>query len=81
MTAYSGASTAEPEPEEISPHSYKRHKKKGNQEEDFKGIETKEISHELSDEQLTTLFGKNGWKRLPDEVYKRLTYHPATFLV
>lgn len=81
VTADSDASTVEPELEEICPHSYKRHKKKGKREEDLKGIETKEISHELSDEQLTTLFGKNGWKRLPDEVYKRLTFHPATFLV
>jgi len=58
VTADSGASTAEPELEEICPHSYKRHKKKGKREEDLKGIEAKEISHELSDEQLTTLFGK-----------------------
>ena len=74
-------STDEPELEEIVPKSYKRKKRKGKRDEDLSGIETIEVRHELSDEQLKEIFGENGWKQLPDEVYKRLTFHPAEFRV
>lgn len=73
--------TDEPELEEIVPKSYKRKKRKGKRDEDLSGIETIEVRHELSDEQLKEIFGENGWKQLPDEVYKRLTFHPAEFKV
>ncbi|WP_349948561.1 transposase [Lacrimispora sp. BS-2] len=71
----------EPEMEEVSPCTYKRRKQKGKREEDLKGIETVEVLHELDKDQLEQIFGKDGWKRLPDEVYKRLDFHPATFKV
>lgn len=70
----------EPEMEEVCPCSYTRKKKKGKRDEDLKDIPVVVINHELSDHQLRSRFGDK-WKRLPDEVYKRLTFHPATFEV
>jgi transposase len=72
---------AEPEMEEVCPRPYKRRKQKGTREADLHDIETETIAHELSEDQLTDLFGKGGWKRLPDEVYKRLQFTPASFKV
>lgn len=34
-------------------------------------------THELTTEQLTEIYGENGWKRLPDEVYSRVEYKPS----
>lgn len=34
--------------------------------------------HELSEDELTHIFGQNGWKRLPDEISWSLEYHPST---
>ena len=43
----------------------------------LKGIPFRTENHELSDEELTEIFGENGWKRLPDDVYRKQEYHPA----
>jgi transposase len=68
--------TDEPETEEIS---YTRKKRTpGKLDEMLKGLPSRVENHELSEEELTELFGTNGWKRLPDEVYRKLEYHPAT---
>lgn len=68
--------TDEPETEEIS---YTRQKRKpGKLDEMLKGLPTRTESHELSDDELTGIFGEKGWKRLPDDVYRKLEYHPAT---
>lgn len=75
------ASAAEPEMETVCPLPYRRSKQKGKREADLKDIETIVVSHELTAEQLEQLFGNSGWKRLPDEVYKRLEFHPAAFQV
>ncbi|WP_347462056.1 IS66 family transposase [Clostridium sp. DL-VIII] len=53
---------------------------KGQREEELKGIPVVVINHELSGEELNERLG-NKWKRLPDEVYKRLAFHPAKFEV
>jgi transposase len=55
-------------------------KKKGKREEDLGALPVNIITHELSVEKLHELFGEK-WKRLPDEVYKRLEYIPASFEV
>ena len=39
------------------------------------------IPHTLSDEKLQELFGADGWKQLPDEVYKRVRVQPAVYTV
>lgn len=51
---------------------------KGKLDQDLKDIPVRVEPHELSDEELIKIFGENGWKRLPDEVYRKLEYHPAT---
>lgn len=71
---------AEPELEDVCPKPYKRKKAKGKRNEDLKNIPVNIIEHTLSEEELRTIFG-DSWKRLPDEVYKRLQFHPATFEV
>lgn len=70
----------EPEMEEVCPKAYKRKKTKGKREEDLKNLPVIIINHELSQEELRKRLGDK-WKRLPDEVYKRLAFHPAKFEV
>jgi len=69
----------EPEIEVIVP-SYKRRKHAGKRDEDLSGFPVKVIEHTLSDVQLSKEF-PNGYSNLPDEVYRKLEYHPATYEV
>lgn len=55
-------------------------KRKGKREQDLSGLPVKVISHVLPEEKLQEIFG-NKWKQLPDEIYKRLRYKPAEYLV
>ena len=55
----------------------RRKKKKGQRKEDLSRLPKRIENHELTKEQLTAIFGENGWKRLPDEVYSRVEYQPA----
>jgi len=75
-----GKVVVEPEFEEVCPKPYKRKKAKGKRDEDLKDLTVNIIEHTLSDEKLRSIFGDH-WKRLPDEIYKRLQFHPATFEV
>lgn len=52
-------------------------KKKGKREEDLSGIPVVKIEHYLTEKELEDLFGKAGWKQLPDEIYKRYRFIPA----
>lgn len=70
----------EPEITEVIIPSYTRRKSKGKRDEDLEGLPTRIIDHHLSDEDLTKLF-PNGYKELPEEVYKRLHIIPETFIV
>jgi hypothetical protein len=70
----------EPEFDEVCPKPYKRKKAKGKRNEDLKDLPVSIIEHTLNDDELRSIFGDT-WKRLPDEVYKRLQFHPATFEV
>ena len=38
------------------------------------------IEHEITDEELEEYFPE-GYERFPDEIYRKLEYHPATFEV
>ena len=58
-----------------------RRKRKGKREEDLKDLPVEVIPHTLSDEKLQELFGADGWKQLPDEVYKRVRVQPAVYTV
>jgi transposase len=70
----------EPELEEVCPKPYKRKKSKGKRDEDLKDLPVIVINHELPEEELKERLGDK-WKRLPDEVYKRLAFRPAKFEV
>jgi transposase len=75
-----GKVVIEPEFEEVCPKPYKRKKSKGKRDENLKDLSVNIIEHTLSDEKLRAIF-RSYWKRLPDEIYKRLQFHPATFEV
>lgn len=55
----------------------KPQKKKGKREEDLEGLPVVVIEHSMSEEELKDRFGKDGWKQLPDEVYRRYSFTPA----
>ena len=66
-----------PEPAaEIVVASYKRKKKAGKREEDLKDFPSRIIKHSLSEEELAEHF-PGEYTKLPDEIYKKLEYHPA----
>ena len=73
-------SITEPELDEVYLKPAKRKKLKGKREADLKDLPIKVLHHEMSDLELKEIFGEK-WRRLPDEVYKRLAFHPATFEV
>ena len=59
-----------------------RHRKsKGKREADLKDLPVEVISHTLSEEKLRDVFGTDGWKQLPDEIYKRVRVQPAVYTV
>ena len=65
---------------EVIISSYKRSKSKGKREADLDGLPAHVIEHKLSEEELSEKF-PNGYKELPEEVYKRLHIIPETFIV
>jgi len=70
----------EPELHDIYLKPLKKKKAKGKRDADLNGLPVKIINHEMSEADLKMAFGDK-WRRLPDEVYKRLAFHPATFEV
>lgn len=59
-----------------------RHRKsKGKREADLKDLPVEVISHTLSEERLQDVFGTDGWKQLPDEIYKRVRVQPTVYTV
>lgn len=69
-----------PDIEDTEPTKVRKPKQKGKRDEDLKGLPVKVIEYTLSEEELREKFG-DSWRRLPDEVYKRLAFNPATFEV
>ena len=63
------------EPEDVSRTRPK--KKQGKREEDLDGIPVVVVEHSMTDEELEDKFGKDGFKQLPDEVYRRYSFTPA----
>lgn len=55
----------------------KPQKKKGKREEELEGLPVVVIEHSMSEDELKDRFGKDGWKQLPDEVYRRYSFTPA----
>ena len=56
-------------------------KNKGKREADLKDLPIEVIVHTLSEEKLQDVFGTDGWKQLPDEIYKRVRVQPAVYTV
>ncbi len=48
---------------------------------DFKDIPVTVIRHEMPQDELEAAFPDGKYRQLPDEVYKRLEFHPASFEV
>lgn len=71
------SSEAEPTIEEAAETISVVRRKSGTREQDMKGLPVRVEEHTLDDAQLTEIFGENGWKRLPDQIYTRLEYTPA----
>ena len=63
------------EPEDVSRTRPK--KKQGKREEDLEGIPVVVVEHSMTDEELEDKLGKDGFKQLPDEVYRRYSFTPA----
>ena len=63
------------EPESVSRRKPK--KKQGKREEDLEGLPVVVAEHSMTDEELADKFGKDGWKQLPDEIYRRYSFTPA----
>ncbi len=55
----------------------KAKKKPGKREEDLEGLPVVMVEHSMTEAELEGLFGKDGWKQLPDEVYRRYGFTPA----
>lgn len=70
--------SSEPEITEVIISSYKRSKTKGKRDIDLDGLPARIINHTLSEEELAEKFPE-GYKELPDEIYKRLHVIPETF--
>lgn len=52
-------------------------KKQEKREEDLSGLPVVVIEHSMSEGKLEERFGKDGFKQLPDEVYRRYGFTPA----
>ena len=64
------------EPREAVP-CRKPKKKQGKREDDLDGLPVVVIEHAMSQEELAAVFGEEGFKQLPDEVYRRYSFTPA----
>ena len=74
-------SAEEPSADEVLP-VVRRRKSKGQRELDLKAF-PKEIvpPHAVSEAQLNDFYGEGNWRRMPDEVYKRLRHEPESWTV
>ena len=68
------------EPEELVTRK-RGHKVKGKRDADLSGIETKTVSHYMSEEELIREFGRDGWKQLPDVITRKYLFTPAQITV
>ena len=73
--AVAAEENAPEEPEGVS--RTKPKKKQGKREEDLEGLPVVVVEHSMTDGELEDKFGKDGWKQLPDEVYRRYSFTPA----
>ena len=75
------ASVPEPPMEEVLP-VVRRKKSRGQRELNLKQFPEEIIPvHSVSEEQLNEFYGAGNWRRMPDEVYKRLRHEPESWTV
>lgn len=75
-----GKKISEPEMEQVVINRPKHNRKKGKRDIDLSGLPVKPVYHTLTEEELKELF-PDGYKTLPDEIYRELEMHPAWFEV
>jgi hypothetical protein len=75
--AEADCTAVEPTIEEVVATAAVVRRKPGTREQDLSRLPMRVEEHILDDAQLTSIFGANGWKRLPDQVYTRVEYTPA----
>jgi len=74
-------SAVEPAPEDVLPAKQSR-KRKGQRDLDLKDFPEEIIPpYRITGEELDAFYGKNNWRRLPDETYKRLRHEPESWTV
>lgn len=76
-------SVGEPTADEVlPPRRDKKKKSKGKREADLKDFPEEIIpTHCVSKEELDAFYGEGNWKRMPDEIYKRLRHEPESWTV
>ena len=52
-------------------------KRQGKREEDLSGLPVVVVEHSMDEKELEEKFGQEGWKQLPDEIYRRYSFTPA----
>lgn len=65
------------EPESLEPKTTRKGKSVGKRDADLASLPVNIINHYMTDEELTSEFGKNGWKQLPDAISKKYRFIPA----
>ena len=75
------ASAEEPPVDEVIPAVRKR-KSKGQRELNLKEFPEEIIpAHAVAVEHLNEFYGEGNWRRMPDEIYKRLRHEPESWIV
>lgn len=78
--AFYDESAKEPSAEDVIP--VRKKKAKGQRELNLKEFPEEIIpTHSVSEECLDAFYGKGNWRRMPDEVYKRLRHEPESWTV
>ena len=71
----------EPEAEEVLPRR-RSNKKKGQRDLDLKEFPEEVLpAYRVPEDELDAFYGKGNWRRLPDEIYKRLRHEPESWTV
>jgi len=74
-------SATEPAPEDVLP-SKQSQKKQGQRNINLKDFPEEIIPpYCVTEEKLDAFYGKNNWRRMPDEMYKRLRHEPESWTV
>lgn len=67
-----------PEPDDLDAMpANKQTKAEGKRGQDMSGFDVNIIPHYMTEEELTEIFGENGWKQLPDAIAKKYRFIPA----